>query len=233
MASNDLTAGHGAGWLNSPHGDERPAHGQPEGMPTELISPIAATGPVGDRTGARSKGFRIRARTALFATCAVGTLAGTFAGIGVAMVPNTFPTTTPTLATASTTPPNATTPHRVKACTGLQAATVTDDAGDTTTAAGVIAKFQHAYYTQRNVDAALALVGPQSGVTREGLTPVIAALPAGVTHCVGIDVIAENTAEVHVVELRADGARSDYLQLVNLAPGPSGLVITNIQKRGN
>ncbi|MEU3010133.1 hypothetical protein [Nocardia asteroides] len=234
MPSNDLTPGHGAGWLNDPHGDERPAHGQPEGLPTGPISPISASDPVVDRTGAHSKGFRIRARTALFATCAVGTLAGTFAGLGVAMVPRTFPATTPTLATAYTpTPPKATTPHPVRACTGLQAATVTDGAGDATTVAGVIAKFQHAYYTQRNVDAALALVGPQSGVTREGLTPVIAALPAGVTHCVGIDVIAENTAEVHVVELRADGARSDYLQLVNLAPGPSGLVITNVQKRGN
>ncbi|MFE7718564.1 hypothetical protein ACFU44_05930 [Nocardia rhizosphaerihabitans] len=110
---------------------------------------------------------------------------------------------------------------------------MTDGAGDTTTVAGVIAKFQHAYYVQRDVDAALALAGPQSGVTREGLTPVIAALPGGVTHCVGIDVIAENTAEVHVVELRADGARSDYLQLVNVATGPSGLVIANFQKRGN
>ncbi|MFJ2834216.1 hypothetical protein ACIO52_02520 [Nocardia sp. NPDC087230] len=121
----------------------------------------------------------------------------------------------------------------MRACTGLKAATVTDGAGDTTTVAGVVAKFQHAYYVQRNVDAALALVGPQSGVTREGLTPVIAALPAGVAHCVGVDVVAENTAEVHVVELRTDGTRSDYLQLVNVATGPSGLVITNVQRRGN
>ncbi|GGN66151.1 hypothetical protein [Nocardia rhizosphaerihabitans] len=110
---------------------------------------------------------------------------------------------------------------------------MTDGAGDTTTVAGVIAKFQHAYYVQRNVDAGLALVGPQSGVTREGLTPVIAALPGGVTHCVGIDVIAENTAEVHLVELQADGHRMDYLQLVNVTAGPSGLVIANIQRRGN
>lgn len=234
MPSNELPPGHGAGWLNIAHDDdEKAAHARPEDIPTEPISPIAASDPVSDRTGAQRNGFRIRTRTALFVISAVGILAGTLAGLGVAMMSTTSPSTTPTLTSASTTTPNPTTPHPVRACTGLKAATVTDGAGDTTTVAGVIAKFQHAYYVQRDVDAALALAGPQSGVTREGLTPVIAALPGGVTHCVGIDVIAENTAEVHVVELRADGARSDYLQLVNVDTGPSGLVIANIQKRGN
>lgn len=230
MPSDDLLPGHGAGWLNVPH--EQPDHAHPDDLPTGPIS-IAASGPVGDGAGASGPGFKIRTRTALFAIGAVGILSGTLAGLGVAMMPNTSTSTTPTLASASTTTPNPTTPHRVRACTGLKAATVTDGAGDTTTVAGVIAKFQHAYYVQRNVDAALALVGPQSGVTREGLTPAITALPGDVTHCVGIDVIAENTAEVHVVELRADGARTDYLQLVNVATAPSGLVIANIQKRGN
>lgn len=232
MPRDDLLPGHGTGWLNEPHGDSE-RHADPDDLPTEPISSTAESDPAGNRTGAPGPGFRIRTRTALLAIFAVGILAGTVGAFGVAIMPNRSPSSGPTLASATTTTPSPTTPHRVKACTGLKAATVTDGAGDTTTVAGVIAKFQHAYYVQRNVDAALALVGPQSGVTREGLTPVIAALPSGVAHCVGVDVIAENTAEVHVVELRTDGTRSDYLQLVNVATGPSGLVITNVQRRGN
>ncbi|MGW5922179.1 hypothetical protein ACWFPY_24580 [Nocardia fluminea] len=143
------------------------------------------------------------------------------------------PAPTTTIASPAPTTPSTTAVPAAKACAGVRAQTVTDGPGDTTTVAGVIAKFEHAYYTQRNVEAALALVDPQAGVTREGLTAAIAALPAGATHCVGIDVIADNTAEVHLVELRADGRRLDYLQLINVAASVAGLVITNIQKRGS
>ncbi|MFI8974154.1 hypothetical protein ACIGO9_14805 [Nocardia asteroides] len=221
MPSTDLPPGHGAGWLNLNHADPHPDHAQPD------------TAPAGEQAGVRAPRSKTRTRTALFAVGGAGILAGVGLGIGVALIPDTATPTTPTLASASTTTPSPTTLHRARACAGLRAATVTDGAGDTTTVAGVIAKFQHAYYVQRNVDAALAVAGPQSGVTREGLTPVIAALPAGITHCVGIDVIAENTAEVHLVELQAEGSRMDYLQLVNVTVGPSGLVIANIQNRGN
>ncbi|MFD4431479.1 hypothetical protein, partial [Nocardia sp. NPDC058497] len=222
MPSDHLIPGHGAGWLNSFQADdEQPDHAYPRDLRS------------GDRTGTPGPGSRIRTRTALFATGAAGTLAVVVLGIGVVVMPINTTSTTPTLASVTTTTPSPTTPQRARACAGLTSHTVTDGAGDTTTTVGVIAKFEHAYYVQRNPEAALALVGPQSGVTREGLTAAIAALPVGVTHCVGISVIAENTAEVHLVELQADGRRLDYLQLVNVAAAPSGLVITNVQKRGS
>ncbi|MEV0688360.1 hypothetical protein AB0I35_31330 [Nocardia sp. NPDC050378] len=96
----------------------------------------------------------------------------------------------------------------------------------------MIARFQYAYYARRDPDATLAVVDAHAGLTRDALTAAITALPAGVTHCVGIDVVADNTAEVHLVELRAEGRRLDYLQLVNVATTGAGLMITNIQKRG-
>ncbi|MFD4351567.1 hypothetical protein ACFWPX_03360 [Nocardia sp. NPDC058518] len=222
MPNGDLLPGHGAGWLDPVDSDD--GHSE-QGPPTQLNPAASRTIAPGNRT-------RKHSRTVLFGTGVVGTLTGVVVGTAVPLMLDTAAPTT-TIASLAPTAPSTTAAPPVMACVGVRSRTVTDGPGDTTTVAGVIAKFEHAYYTQRNVEAALALVDPQAGVTGEGLTAAIAALPAGATHCVGIDVIAANTAEVHLVELHVDGRRLDYLQLINVAASAPGLVITNIQKRGS
>ncbi|MFD3706170.1 hypothetical protein ACFWUP_23775 [Nocardia sp. NPDC058658] len=140
-------------------------------------------------------------------------------------------------ATVTTTTPSSSAPP-TPACRGLSAPTITAGPGDTTTFAGVVAAFEYAYYVRRDVDAALQVTDPRAGLTREVLAAAITALPTGTTHCVAITPITDGAGEVHVVELHPDGTRFDYLQLVNTSrsatgPDPAGLVITNIQRRGN
>ncbi|MEV6096182.1 hypothetical protein [Nocardia sp. NPDC051981] len=124
------------------------------------------------------------------------------------------------------------TPALTGACTGLTATTVTAGSGDPASVTGVIAAFEYAYYQQRSADAALALVTPEAGITRDPLTAGIASIPAGTTHCVAITPIADATANVHLVELHPDHTRTDYLQVINLRRTPAGLLIDNIQKQG-
>ncbi|WP_433709713.1 hypothetical protein ACQP2U_24950 [Nocardia sp. CA-084685] len=139
--------------------------------------------------------------------------------------------TMPAIPTLTAGPPTTTQPPS-SACAGLAGQTVTDTEGDTHGLAGVIAAFEHAYYTQRSAEAALRLVAPEAGLTSEALTAGIASIPAGTTHCVAITPIADGTAEVHLAERHPDGQRVDYLQLINVRSDPLGVVITNIQKRG-
>ncbi|MEV0688263.1 hypothetical protein AB0I35_30840 [Nocardia sp. NPDC050378] len=142
--------------------------------------------------------------------------------------------TTTTATTTTSITPTSTVAATERACAGLTAQTVTAGAGDTTTVAGVIAAFEYAYYVTRSAEEALRLVTPQAGIVHEPLAAAITALPIGTSHCVGITPIAENTAEVHLVELHPDGRRFDFLQLVNVsAAAAGGSVITNIQKRGS
>ncbi|MET8778993.1 hypothetical protein ABZV58_28655 [Nocardia sp. NPDC004654] len=140
------------------------------------------------------------------------------------------PAMIPTL-TAS--PPTTTTSAAAGACAGLSGQTVTDGQGDTHSQAGVIAAFEHAYYVQRNAEAALRLIAPEVGIIPEALAAGIASIPPGTVHCVAITPIADGAADVHLVELHPDGQRIDYLQLINVGHNPDGAtVITNVQKRG-
>ncbi|MFE3757946.1 hypothetical protein ACFXO9_26865 [Nocardia tengchongensis] len=135
-------------------------------------------------------------------------------------------------APATVTSSMTSTPALTGACTGLTAAIVTAGPGDLASIAGVIAAFEYAYYQQRSPDAALALVTPETGITRDPLTAGITSIPAGTTHCVAITPIADTTANVHLVELHPDHTRTDYLQVINLRRTPEGLLINNIQKQG-
>ncbi|MGY2116020.1 hypothetical protein ACW9HR_19120 [Nocardia gipuzkoensis] len=133
---------------------------------------------------------------------------------------------------ATAVPPSATSAAE-GACTGLSGTMVTDRRADTTaTVAGVIAAFEAAYYIDRSAEAAMRLLAPESGIAADGLAAGIASIPLGTTHCVAVTPISESTANVHVVELRPDRQRMDYLQLINTRPGESGLLISNVQRQG-
>ncbi|WP_330251467.1 hypothetical protein OG874_35815 [Nocardia sp. NBC_00565] len=108
---------------------------------------------------------------------------------------------------------------------------VTDRHGDDTSIGGIVASFEFAYYADRDPARALSLTTPEAGLTLDGLTAGIASLPVGTRHCVAITPLSDTAAEVHIVELRPDRDRFDYLQLINVR-FHDGTHITNIQKRG-
>ncbi|NKX91261.1 hypothetical protein [Nocardia coubleae] len=217
MPTDDLSRSHGLDWLNKP----RPPQPDPA-EPRRL----------GERVHRRATPARWSRIVALSA--AAGILTGAVAAVAVDMSGNDRTTTVASATTTTLLTPASPVAATERACAGLTAQTVTAGAGDTTTLAGVIAAFEYAYYVTRSAEDALRLVTPQAGITLEPLAAAITALPADTTHCVGITPIAENTAEVHLVELHPDGRRFDYLQVINIAAAPpAGLVITNIQKRGS
>ncbi|WP_280382926.1 hypothetical protein [Nocardia wallacei] len=133
-------------------------------------------------------------------------------------------------------PTSASATPAADACAGLSGTEVTDRAGDRTTLPGVIATFEHAYYTQRSADAAMTVVAPESGITVQSLADGIATIPVGTLHCVAITPatpVSQSTASVHIVELRPDGKRVDYLQVINTITGPDGgLLISHVQGQG-
>lgn len=139
----------------------------------------------------------------------------------------TTSTAVPPILTAPTSTPEAT-----GTCRGLMAPTVTENNATPTSLAGVIAAFEYAYYRQRSAETAIILVAPESGLQRDSLAAGIATVPTGTRHCVAITPIADTAADVHLVEVRPDGTRTDYLQVINTRRSEAGLLITNIQKRG-
>lgn len=133
----------------------------------------------------------------------------------------------PSVATTSTPTPVAAGP-----CYGLSAPTIEEEDAEPTSLAGLITAFEYAYYKQRSAEAAMRLLAPESGIQRDPLAAGIASVPSGTKHCVAITPIADTAADVHLVEVRPGGIRTDYLQVINIRRSGTGLLITNIQKRG-
>ncbi|MET7772093.1 hypothetical protein [Nocardia sp. NPDC005366] len=238
MADNEIDNPHGSGWL------DKSRHTVLQAVPYEngyvdgddhawrwLDRPAEDPPRPSDR---RTAGHPARLRW-------IGIAVGVALVAAVAIVAAVFrsgssePDTTTAASTALAAPPTTTTTAAAAACTGLSGAVITDSAGDRRSLPGVVAAFEHTYYQRRDAAAALGLVAPEAGLVAEALAAGIASIPPGTTHCVAITPVAETTAEVHLVERHPDGARIDYLQLINVRPADqvSGdLVISNIQKRG-
>ncbi|WP_068056396.1 hypothetical protein [Nocardia xishanensis] len=238
----DTRPEHGAGWLQpgepvalqavSPDTDTDPnidgGAGAAQGE-WQWIQHRPAPPPV---TAGMPRGRRLPWRAWVGLAAALGVaVALVIAGIVSIAEGDSTPAVIPTL--TAPLPRTTVTPAAAGACTGLSGQAVTDGPGDTLSLTGVIAAFEHAYYVQRNAEAALRLIAPQVGIISEELAAGIDSIPPGTVHCVAITPIAEGAAEVHLVELRPDGQRIDYLQLINARHDPDGAtVITNIQKRG-
>ncbi|WP_433678342.1 hypothetical protein [Nocardia sp. CA-119907] len=226
----DTSAQHGWGWLYptehtavqpiSEVTDDKGADGNGWEWITQQPDPPPPTG---------SWRTRVARRVWVVLGAALG-VAAALVGMGINSVAH-HPDTVPVIPTLTAGPPTTTPPQG--ACVGLAGQTVTDTAGDAHSPVGVIAAFEHAYYSQRSAEAALRLVAPEAGLAVEALAAGIASIPVGTTHCVAITPIADGAAEVHLVELHPDGQRVDYLQLINIRHDDGlGVVITNIQKRG-
>ncbi|MEV0027927.1 hypothetical protein [Nocardia sp. NPDC050793] len=232
----DTRPEHGWGWLG--HAEPAVLHSIPPDDPDHRTTGsanewqwIAHPPATVDTSAAPPRRARMPRKAWIGLAAALG-VAGVLVVAGIVSIADRDYTAA-VIPTETASPPTATSTAVVGACAGLSGQTVTAGAGDTGSAAGVIAAFEHAYYVQRNHEAALRLVAPEIGIVPEALAAGIASIPAGTTHCVAITPIAEGAAEVHLVELHPDGQRIDYLQLINLAHHPDrGMVITNIQKRG-
>lgn len=227
---------HGWGWLDAtdpiPLTDRRKPHldnhidGTPE-EPLEAMEPAGAGG-----------GWARRLPTQAWVGLAVSLLvSSTVIGLGVFTLRGQT-TIAPQLPTVTAAPPPtltsvqpSTARLRPEACAGLTGDIVTDSAGDPGTVTGVIAAFEHAYYTVRDAEAALRLTAPEAGLDPHILAAGIASIPAGTRHCVAITTFADTAADVHLVEIRPDGQRRDYLQVINVGRDGNRLLITNIQKR--
>ncbi|GAA5104917.1 hypothetical protein [Nocardia iowensis] len=228
----DNTLDHGWGWLNP----TEPATVQP-------LSPGVADGEdvpgsewqwITADTSQRPMPIELPKRSGyrwLWTGFAVA-LTTTIVGIGI-LVTSGDQDTPEALPTETAAPPTSRGTPSGSACTGLSGEIVTDSAGDTHSTVGVIAAWEYAYYVQRSAESALALVAPEAGLVGEALAAGIASIPLGTTHCVAINPIADSTAaEVHLVERHPNGARIDYLQVINVRTDEHRTVITNIQKRG-
>ncbi|MGW4368089.1 hypothetical protein ACWEKT_20840 [Nocardia takedensis] len=234
MSDNEIDTRHGAGWLEQSRPvtlrtvDTDTAHAHDTDQAWRWLDRPTPGPPqrreVGGKSWQRRAGI-----TAATVLVAAAVFAVTLTRWGSAEPDHT------TERSVGVATPLASTSAPAAACTGLSGAVVTDTAGDPHSMAGVIAAFEHAYYQRRDAEAALRLVAPEAGLVPEALAAGIASIPTGSTHCVAITPVAEATAEVHLVERHPDGARIDYLQLINVrATTPTGgdLVISNIQKRG-
>ena len=81
------------------------------------------------------------------------------------------------------------------------------DRGDQRSGAGVIAAWNHAYYSQRNAVAARALATENSSVVpAEQLQSFIDEVPIGTNYCVRTKALSEDVYLVDLSELRPDGA---------------------------
>ncbi|MGI5219473.1 hypothetical protein [Nocardia sp. CA-290969] len=230
---------HGWGWLDTT--DPIPLAHRHEANPdnpldTATAEPPSPASPPGPETVA-GLAHRIPAwaRMALAAS-----LIGSVILIGGGVLTLRGGTTaTPELPTVSAAPPPtltsatpSTAPAHPEACRGLTGDLVTDSDGDAATVTGVIAAFEHAYYTTRDAAAALRLTGPEAGLDPHMLAGGIASIPVGTRHCVAITPVADTAAEVHLVEVHPGGQRRDYLQVINVRRDGGRMLITNIQKRG-
>ena len=133
--------------------------------------------------------------------------------------------------TVTAAPPTRAAANATGPCAGLSGSTVTDRDATTDTVAGVVARFEFAYYRLRSADRALDVVAPEAGLVPDALANGIGSIAAGSAYCVAITPVGEWTANVHVVEQHPDHTRTDYLQVINARPGERGLLITNIQKQ--
>lgn len=230
---------HGWGWLDAtdpvPLTDRHAANPDNAVGTVSFDAPEAASSPGPEAAGGRAPRLPTRAWIAL----ATGLIVSVAVIVGGVLTLRSGTTAAPTLPTVTTAPPptpasgTPSTPSAgPAACRGLTGEVVTDRAGDPATVTGVIAAFEHAYYTARDADAALRLTGPEAGLNPQALADGIASIPAGTRHCVAITTMADTAADVHLVAVRPDGQRLDYLQVINVRRDGDRMFITNIQKRG-
>ncbi|MEU1950810.1 hypothetical protein [Nocardia rhamnosiphila] len=230
---------HGWGWLDTT--DPIPLTHRHEATPGNALDtataqpPNPASPPAPETAAGWAHRMPVRAWIAL-AVSLIGSVmviaGGVFTLRGGATGAPELPTATaappPTLTSATP----STDPTGPEECRGLTGDLVTDSAGDPATVTGVIAAFEHAYYTTRDAAAALLLTGPEAGLDPRMLAGGIASIPAGTRHCVAITLVADTAADVHLVEVHPGGQRRDYLQVINVRRDGDRMLITNIQKRG-
>ncbi|MFD4407559.1 hypothetical protein ACFWPH_32820 [Nocardia sp. NPDC058499] len=229
---------HGWGWLDATNPIPLSNRREPQPDNSSDVSPAEPAGPTRlpapEMVGGSAR-MPTRAWVALAVSLAVS---ATLICAGILTL-RSGTTAAPEMPSATAAPPpsltsaaSSTSAVGSAACSGLSGDIITDTAGDPATVTGVIAAFEHAYYRSRDAVAALRLTAPEAGLDPQLLAAGITSIPADTRHCVAITSIADHVAEVHLVEVRPDGQRRDYLQVINVRREGEHMLITNIQKRG-
>lgn len=99
---------------------------------------------------------------------------------------------------------------------------------------GVVAAFEHAYYVQRDAEAAVALTTPSSGISATHLDlDGISQLPEGTRHCVAVQAVDPQRLEVVLTESRPGLAPVEIHQQVQVeAQAGGGFLIAGIEHTG-
>lgn len=105
--------------------------------------------------------------------------------------------------------------------------------GDDYTLPGVIFALQHAYYVERDGEAAARVLAPESGITAAGVQEGISSIPEGTEHCVEITLTGDSTADVLITQMAPDGAATLFTSAVTARQAESGeWRITSIRNGG-
>ena len=140
-------------------------------------------------------------------------------------------------APATVGPPVSPTAAPSQWCSG-EAAGAPVHASDTDPGTAAIARFEDAYYLDRDAGEARKAVAPDATTvgTVEQIASGIAQIPTGTEHCVLAAPTAQGSYAVDIFERRPDGTERHYKQLITTAPAPApgiGSVLTTIATRGD
>lgn len=105
--------------------------------------------------------------------------------------------------------------------------------GDQTSAEGVIAAFEHAYYAQRSGAAVRALVAPGAPFnSAEAIQGGIDSVPARTTYCLTVTGVAPQTYSIGLTEYAPGGDEKQYLQKVTTAVVDGRVFIASVESVG-
>ncbi len=101
-------------------------------------------------------------------------------------------------------------------------------AGDQNSGEGVIAAFEHAYYTLRSADAAIALLTPGAAPFAADMQSAINATPEGTTYCMTVTGVSAGTYAMELDESRPSGKGASLYQRITTAVIDGRHFITSI-----
>lgn len=102
-------------------------------------------------------------------------------------------------------------------------------AGDQNSGEGVIAAFEHAYYTLRSADAAIALLTPPGAAPfAADMQSAINATPEGTTYCMTVTGVSAGTYAMELTESRPSGKGASLFQRITTAEIDGRHFITSI-----
>lgn len=110
--------------------------------------------------------------------------------------------------------------------------TTGDGEGDTSSVAGVVEAFQHAYYVDRDAEKMEPLLSEESRITDlDALQEGIDSVARGTTHCLRVSPDEDGAASVELTEIAPDGTETVYEQRVTTTRESGEVRIVSIEEQ--